>query len=45
VSPLARTAGIGLGAGVVLALVAGALYLWGTRGPAILLELYNYLCA
>ena len=44
-SPLARSAGIGLGAGLVLAAIAGALYLWGTRGPAILLELYNYFCA
>lgn len=44
-SPLARTAGFGIGAGLVLAIVLGALFLWGTRGPAILLELYNMLCA
>ena len=39
-----RTIGIGLLAGVVLAVGAGALYLWGTRGAAILLELYNIIC-
>ena len=44
-NPLARTVGFGFGAGLVLAIVLGALFLWGARGPAILLELYNMLCA
>lgn len=43
-SALGRNAAIGFGAGLILAIAAGALYLWGVRGPAILLELYNYFC-
>jgi len=41
---LGRTLGIGFVAGATLALGAGALFLWGTRGAAILLDLYNMIC-
>jgi hypothetical protein len=43
-SDTGRTLSIGIVTGLALALGVGALYLWGTRGAAILLDLYNMIC-